>query len=197
MGASCSSPSIVSLSIGASSETYGMVQLSSMSVFYHLDACFVSTPKREDRQMKTFGILAAAAAVIACAPPPPAPPLAPAGIAASVGKTWNTVIDVLSESNIPVKTLDKSSGYIMAEVASVHILDEDKYADCGSFLASLGAEGPMIARYNILVRGDSTTSTVKVTAAFTKTGKTTHECSSKRVFETKFQNDVKARAEGR
>lgn len=136
-------------------------------------------------------------AIAGCTPPTTLAPIAPEGINASVGKTWNAVIDVLSDGNIPVKTLDKSSGYVMAEVASVGILEEDKLADCGGFMTSLGSSGPMIARYNIVVRGDSTTSTVKVTARFMKTGDIGKDCPSKNTFEAKFQSDVKARAEAR
>jgi hypothetical protein len=150
-----------------------------MSISYHRTAYFVS-------------LLA-----LACSPATTLAPVPAAGINAGVGKTWNAVIDILSESNIPVKTLDKSSGYVMAEIAGVGVLEEDKLADCGGFLTSFGATGSMIARYNILVRGDSTASTVKVTAKFTKTGDVPKDCPSKNTFETKFQSDVKARAEAR
>ncbi len=137
---------------------------------------------------------------VGCAPAPiiTLPPIAPAGINASFDRTWDVVIDVLSEGNIPVKTLDKASGYVMAEVADVGSSEEDALADCGGWMRMrLTALGPMIARYNILVRGDSTTSTVKVRAEFTKTGRSRWNCPSKNTFETKFQSYVKEKAEAR
>ncbi len=138
--------------------------------------------------------------VAACTTPPIAPPLQPAGIEASFGKTWNAVVDVLAERNIPVKTMDKSSGFVSAELTSVSATDFDKLANCGSTLSqmmtgNLAADG--IARYNILVRGDSTKSTVKVTARFVKGGDTAKDCPSNNVFEAQFQSEVKTRAEGR
>jgi len=149
---------------------------------------------------KRLSILAFA---IACAPPRTEPvAIAPAPIAAGFNQTWNAVMDVLSDENIPVKTLDKASGYLMAEVAGVGAGDEEKYADCGnSFLNALAMQGggQMISRYNILVRGDSVASTVKVTATFVSGGGTSDanakRCASKGILEKQLQTDVKARAE--
>lgn len=55
----------------------------------------------------------------------------------------------------------------------------------------------MTAQFNIVVRGDSTMSTVKVRAEFTKTGKSNWICPSKNTFETRLQARVKAKAEAR
>jgi hypothetical protein len=129
----------------------------------------------------------------ACTPPPSLPPVQPAGVASGFERTWNAVIDVLSEDNIPVKTLDKASGYVMAELSDVDSDTMNKFADCGSQLTKflVGVSG--VARYNIVVRGDSTTSTVKVTAKFISRD----DCKSRNVFENEFQDAVKARAEAR
>jgi uncharacterized lipoprotein len=132
-----------------------------------------------------------------------APPVtvAPAPIKAGFNQTWNSVVDILSEKNIPVKTLDKSSGYVMAEITGVSVGSEKGFADCGhttmaSLLLGGGEIGTVIARYNILVRGDSAASQVKVTATFVMDNKG-HQttCSSLGTFESQFQGDVKARAE--
>jgi len=123
-------------------------------------------------------------------------------VSASFGKTWNAVIDILADRNIPVKTLDRASGFVAAELAGVSQDDMGKLASgCGGFMDSLANGGnvpPAVARYNILVRGDSTASTVKVTAKFTEIiSGTTKECTTKGTFEQPFQNDVKSRAEAK
>lgn len=127
------------------------------------------------------------------------PPLAPAGVSAGVDKTWNAVIDILSEKKIAIKTLDKSSGYVLAEVPSVGYEEGralgKKLADCGGFMLTWGS-GPVAARYSIVVRGDSTESSVKVAGKFT-TGNPPIDCTSTNAFEAKFQSEVKERAEGR
>jgi hypothetical protein len=130
---------------------------------------------------------------VACAPPPSLPPVQPTGISAGFTKTWNAVVDVLAEQNIPVKTMDKSSGFVAAELEGVDSDTMNRLADCGSQFKKFMVGVPGVARYNILVRGDSTTSTVKVTARFTSRD----TCTSRNVFETGFQSDVKNRAEGR
>jgi len=134
----------------------------------------------------------------ACASAPIAAPIQPSGINASFGKTWNSVVDILAERNIPVKTMDRSSGFVSAELASVSPTEIDKLANCGSTLAQImtgNANASGIARYNILVRGDSTKSTVKVTARFIKGGDSAVDCPSNNVFEGQFQSEVKTRAE--
>jgi hypothetical protein len=153
--------------------------------------------------MKHSIAILAATAMLGCAPTKTEPVvIVPAPVAAGFNQTWNSVIDILSEQNIPVKTLDKSSGYLMAEVTGVSMTDEEKYADCGnSFLNAMAQQGggEMISRYNILVRGDSAASTVKVTAAFVSagasSGSSAKTCTSKGIFEKQFQSDVKVRAE--
>src|ERR1700686_1449559 len=120
---------------------------------------------------------------MSCAPPPKAaPPIAPAGINASFAKTWDVMIDILSEGHIQVKTLDKASGYIVAEDRDVESSQQDSLADCGGFMrVRWTALGPMIAEVNIVIRGDSTMSTVTVRARFTKTGQSNWDCPSKNV----------------
>lgn len=145
-------------------------------------------------------VLTAVIFASACASAPIAPPLQPAGISAEFGKTWNAVVDILAERNIPIKTIDRSSGFVSAELATVDVESLSKLANCGSFLSGVlegSATASAIARYNILVRGDSTKSTVKVTARFIRGGDTPKDCPSNNVFEEQFQSEVKARAEGR
>lgn len=133
--------------------------------------------------------------IAACAQPTTAPtPVSAASVNASFGKTWNAVIDDLSQRTIPIKTLDRSSGFVAAEVSSVPMTELGTYTtNCGGVMnAMLGASGPGVANYNIVVRGDSTASTVKVTLAIIQGGK---QCVTKGSFETGMQDEIKARAE--
>ena len=69
------------------------------------------------------------ALVVGCTPPPIAPPLQAAGINAGFDKTWNAVVDILAERNIPVKTMDRASGFVSAELATVSATRVDKLAE--------------------------------------------------------------------
>jgi hypothetical protein len=127
-------------------------------------------------------------------------------VAASFGKTWDAVIDVFSERNIGIKTLDRSSGLIVAENASVRVADGKEWADCGTLpgaaasslaVASLIAK---IARYNILIRGDSTRATVKATVQFSAPGMMTmwaktDECQTRGVWEKDVEEQISIRAQ--
>jgi hypothetical protein len=143
-----------------------------------------------------------AAAFVACVTPP-APPAPRSGteVNASFGKTWDAAIDLFAERTIQIKTLDRSSGLIIAEPQSVGS-DGASLADCGS---SMGV--PLVATsatWNLLVRGDSAHTTAKATVRFVRFGtfgisttQETRECSTKGTWETAFERDVKARAEAK
>jgi hypothetical protein len=138
-------------------------------------------------------ILVIAIAIVACTPPVAVAPNPASPINAGFSKSWNAVIDVLSEDNIPVKTLDKSSGFVAAELSTMSTDDLQKFTNCGGIMDMMvHSENFGVANYNILVRGDSTASTVKVTARFTHGGAL---CETKNVFESAFQSAVKSRAE--
>jgi hypothetical protein len=138
-------------------------------------------------------VLAVAIAIAACTPPVAVAPNPASPISAGFSKTWNAVIDVLAEDNVPVKTLDRSSGFVVAELATMSLDDLKKFTSCGGMMDMLvHSEGFGVANYNILVRGDSTASTVKVTARFTHGDGV---CQSTNVFESGFQSAVKSRAE--
>ena len=143
------------------------------------------------RTVALVTILAAAACV---QPTVAAAPVAPAHVAASFGRTWNAVIDELSQRTIPIKTLDRSSGFVAAEVATVPPNDLGTYTtDCGGFMAAMiHSTGPGVANYNIVVRGDSSASTVKVTLSVMQGGA---KCTTKGTFETAMQDEIKAQAE--
>jgi hypothetical protein len=137
----------------------------------------------------------------ACAPfEPPAPPSPRIAteVAASFGKTWDAVIDVFAEQNIAIRTMERASGFIAAEVSMVagdSVAKENghPYADCGKRGADLLM--PTAAAYNVVVRGDSAKSTVRATVRFTNVSSTA-ECSTRGVWETAFEAGVRARATG-
>jgi hypothetical protein len=64
---------------------------------------------------------------------------------------------------------------------------------------------PTSVTYNVLVRGDSTSSTLRVNARWVRVGMArglstatvSEECGSTGVWESKFEQDVKARAEAK
>lgn len=123
----------------------------------------------------------------------------PLPVAASFGQTWDAAIDVFAAHNIPIKTLDRSSGLIVAEQSRVGPSDVAKFADCGRRLMAVvtagmtGDIGPARADYNVLVRGDSTRATVRVTAHFTE--HSGRRCTTRGVFESDVEAAVKSGAE--
>lgn len=135
----------------------------------------------------------------ACAPnrPPGSPVIRDAtAVNASFGRTWDAVIDVFAEQNIPIRTMERASGFIAAERTNIaYDTPEDpaygeQFADCGTVGRIVLIPGS--ATYNIVVRGDSTRSTVKVTVKYLNHGvdrtRTTtliaRECATRGVFES-------------
>jgi hypothetical protein len=131
----------------------------------------------------------------------PTPRVAPqpaAGVSASVGRTWDVVLDQLGERGIAVRSLERASGFVGTQTMAMPALPSDpaRFANCGTF-ASFHFP-PSTVEYTILVRGDSTRATVHTTAryVFVKgTGEPPTECVSTGAFETAFDAAVKQRAE--
>lgn len=128
---------------------------------------------------------------------PPAPPVVRTAtqVHASVAQTWEAAVEAFADRNIPIKTLDRASGLIVAEAQSVSARQEG-LADCGTVWGS--PLTPDRATWNLLVRGDSTHSTVKATVRFTLTvGQSTEECGTKGRWETAFEQKLKTAAEAK
>ncbi len=86
-----------------------------------------------------------------------------------MGSTWDAVIDMFAERNIPIRTIERASGIIATEQLSVG--PEGKvWPDCGRSFS--GTVLPNYAIYNLLVRGDSSSSRVKATVRRSLTSKT-------------------------
>ena len=153
--------------------------------------------------------LSLAIAVTACGagvtPPPPAPAPRPATkAAASFGKTWDAVIGHFAENSIPIRTIDRSSGLIVTDPMFVSKEDGKRYAWCAwasDWLASTeGSDtvGASSVSYNVLVRGDSAQSTIRVNARWTtvlEKAAVATECQSNDVYEPTLEALIRKRAE--
>ncbi len=111
-------------------------------------------------------------------------------VSASFDETWDETISYFARNNIPIQTLEKDSGLIVAESASVPGAQLRQLADCGS----AGQGLPGTARYNVFVREQSALGvTVQINATFSQvyrdiwTGQNAQsECYSKGVLEKAF-----------
>jgi hypothetical protein len=127
-------------------------------------------------------------------PPEPPSPRDGTRVNASMGRTWDAVIDLFAERNIPIRTIERVSGIIATDRLSVGS-EGREYADCGK-LNRIRLR-PEMANYNVLVRGDSTSSTVKVTVLWTyltDKGKNI-DCSTTHVWEMGLEEKVKSYAQ--
>lgn len=137
------------------------------------------------------------------------PPAAPSAhqataVAASFGRTWDAVIDDFAANNIPIRTVERASGFISAEPVRVPLTTRNGYArtpdpnaDCGS-TTILGYAQPTEATYNVLVRGDSAAATVRATVRWRRApgGEApTVDCTTRGAWEQAFEATVKRRAE--
>jgi hypothetical protein len=136
-------------------------------------------------------------------PPEPPSPRDATQVNASMGRTWNAVIDLFAARTIPIRTIERSSGIIVTEQLSVGV-EGDQWADCGKSKGWGGTNhyAPNFATYNVLVRGDSAHSSVKTTVRWVLSdfkhplaGNEVTECSTKHVFERLFEAETKSRAE--
>jgi hypothetical protein len=126
-------------------------------------------------------------------------------VAAPFAKTWTAVVDVFADKNIGIRTIDRSSGLVVADPVTVASEDNKhthSLADCGEVkMGTLATfNQPASAVYNVRVRGDSITSTVLVTIHYTghQGGSTiTLDCSSTGAWEASFETAAKAKAETR
>lgn len=137
-------------------------------------------------------------------------------VTASFGRTWDAVIDVFAAKNIPIKAMERASGFISAEQASIPLQTREE-ADYALTLADCGSVGriqliPATATYNVVVRGDSARSTVNVSVKYLNYGARApamagrgtntmspmaRECATRGVFEGETEAAIKQRAEAR
>lgn len=144
---------------------------------------------------------------VGCQPIAPAPPVPhnAVDVSASFGRTWDALIDQFAARNIPIKTIDRSSGLIATDALKVDASVADA-SDCGKDWMSTTMSATD-ATYNALVRGDSTRSTLRVTIRWVRAGPSramgqagtfvSEECSTRGTWESDFESRVKAAAENK
>lgn len=143
------------------------------------------------RHIKWAGIVVGLAG---CYSPPSAapPPRPPMEIKASFGRTWDAVIEHFAERSIPIRTLERASGLIVTDPMVIYNDKEaDLWGDCGGSEFA-GQYPPTSGSFNVLVRGDSAASTIKVTARWRLKEL---ECTTKDVFELALETAIRTRAE--
>jgi hypothetical protein len=126
--------------------------------------------------------------------PPPSPtPREASQVYASVGETWDAVIDLFATRNIPIRTIERASGLIGTDPLSVGA-EGSAWANCG--VQNGRVLGPNRAIYNVLVRGDSNEATVRTTVLWTRVSQDqSTECTSTYIWERGLEMEVKERAE--
>lgn len=130
-------------------------------------------------------------------PPPPAPltPREALEIDASQGQTWDAVIDFFASRSIPIRTIERASGLIASDALSIGP-GATVWASCGVFTND--TLRPNSAIYNVLVRGDSTFSTIRTTVRWTyveEKENRARECTSTYLWERQMEDEVKSKAE--
>lgn len=116
-------------------------------------------------------------------------------VSSSFGRTWDAVIDVFGERNIPIKQMERVSGFIATDNIALSLEDQRMaraWAQCAR------GQPPTHAVYNVIVRGDSASSTVKVSVKWEwALGRQMQftSCSTTRIWEVCAEDDIKARAE--
>lgn len=148
------------------------------------------------RHLSTASALTVASILVGCTSGPTLVPTPRSGtpVKASFGRTWSAAVDVVAERSATVRTIDRPSGLIIA--GDIVLGDSTtRWADCGH--NSDGPFPPVRMTYNVVVRGDSTSSNIKINAFWASTllGPV-GDCVSRGTWEAQTEALVKAKAEG-
>ena len=148
--------------------------------------------------MKLLVRAAACVLVAGCTtykPPPPPTPRDASLVTASMGQTWDAVIDLFATRNIPIRTIERASGLIVTDALRVG-QEGNTYASCGTVNGKVLA--PDRATYNVLVRGDSSMATVRTTVLWTRTAEPiVPECTSTFIWERAWRPTSRRARSGR
>lgn len=154
-------------------------------------------------------------------PPSMRPIRSPSVIAAPFDSTWGAVISWFAERNIPIRTIEKASGIVVAEPSQFDIRNREAildakgkqrretsgagqlmfgpplYADCGQ-IAGLPPIDPSSAVFNVRVTGDAKSSTFQVNVRFAGTQfsdpkSAAAQCVSTGRWESEIEAFVRAR----
>lgn len=140
-------------------------------------------------------VIAGIVLLAACVPPPSAPPPRPdTQVNASFSRVWDAVVDRFARSSVPVKTIDRSSGLIAAESMRING-DLSSYGGCN--VMGVRNAPPVGAGFNVLIHGDSTRSSIVVTADWIGVDGAGNRigCVTTGKWEQEFEAAIKARAE--
>ena len=138
-------------------------------------------------------------------PPIVAPERPSVEVAAPFEETWISVIDVFASRNIPIQTLDRSSGLIVAAPSGVSGPDADRRASCGAVKHGLDPARKLRAthaEYNIVVRSTSAGSTVRVNVRWTSRNPSDpmrpdySVCETTNLWEAELERLIRTSAEG-
>jgi hypothetical protein len=142
----------------------------------------------------------------------PVPERKPTQVYASFGKTWGAAVDYFEQSGRSVDTTDRSSGIVRADATTMPA-DRSHFGLCGNSVVepywrgkyggwalTRNYEGPSVgAPFIAIVHGDSTRTTVSVTAEWIDAHGKQIKCSasSKTSWEQQSEAAIKTRAERR
>lgn len=133
-------------------------------------------------------------------PPAPVAPRSAISVSKSESATWNIVLELFAERNLPIKNIDRASGFVATDPLGVPDAAQPG-VDCGKENSLQVRLRPRLASYSVFVRGDSTSSTVKASVHWTSQSddkvRRVIECTTTGEWETAFESEVKSRAEGR
>ena len=107
--------------------------------------------------------------------------------------SWDAAIDRFAELNIPIATTERVSGSITTSPFGVA---ESSSSSCGSNENEVIRPSVRTVVYNILVRGDQASSTVRVEEAWLSSDASL-QCVSRGMWEEITELSIKERAEGR
>ena len=147
---------------------------------------------------KTIFALAVAGVVSACASPPETFDVKSSEqVQADFDKTWQAVIATFAENTIPIKTLEKDSGLIVAEQSLVSYQSMEEIASCGSgSFVEVPSTG--IATYNVFVRPiNAIVTQVQVNTRFAMQFRDTYnnsrvqDCNSRGTIEGNILQSIK------
>jgi hypothetical protein len=130
-------------------------------------------------------------------PPRSYPQPEPMTIADSVGAVWSAIIDVITERQLPIKTVDRASGVVQTEIAGSM---SGEWWDCGRRSVTGGEEESIAEVEGVYVvltvsavpRGITQTQ-VRIAADARISQQTGAPCSSRGIYEPGFLDHVVAR----
>jgi hypothetical protein len=128
---------------------------------------------------------------IACAPPPSPPLPQPVVLSTPVSDVWDIVIQYFAENHAPIRTIDRASGLIVTDLMPVADSNANTWARCPSGIVVHGQATS--GSFSVLVHGDSTRTTVGVTATWSDAQFAT-SCTTKGAWEAMFFEAVQSRA---